>query len=116
MPVIDVEKIEELISKVKYEVKRKELTEKLQDIKDKIKAKESKIELDELETARKKRDTEIAKQRLNSPETGFLRENNQQNDTIIPVLIGLIAAIFTPVVIFFTRKLRKIRKKYKLQK
>ena len=116
LPVIDVEKIEELISKVKYEVKRKELTEKLQDIKDKIKAKESKIELDELETARKKRDTEIAKQRLNSPETGFLRENNQQNDTIIPVLIGLIAAIFTPVVIFFTRKLRKIRKKSKLQK
>ena len=114
LPVIDIEKIEELISKVKDEAKNKELTEKLQDIKDKIKAKEAKIELDKLEAARKKRDAEIAKQRLNSPETGFLRENNQQNDTIIPVLIGLIAAIFTPVVIFFTRKLRKIRKKYKL--
>ena len=116
LPVIDIEKIEELISKVKDEAKNKELTEKLQDIKDKIKAKEAKIELDKLEAARKKRDAEIAKQRLNSPETGFLRENNQQNDTIIPVLIGLIAAIFTPVVIFFTRKLRKIRKKSKLQK
>ena len=117
LPVIDIEKIEELISKVKDEAKNKELTKKLQDIKDKIKTKEAKIELDKLEAARKKRDAEIAKQRLNSPETGFLRENNQQNDTIIiPVLIGLIAAIFTPVVIFFTRKLRKIRKKSKLQK
>ena len=63
LPVIDIEKIEELISKVKDEAKSKELTKKLQDIKDKIKAKEAKIELDKLEAARKKRDAEIAKSR-----------------------------------------------------
>ena len=111
LPVIDIEKIEELISKVKDEAKSKELTEKLQDIKDKIKAKEAKIELDKLETARKKRDAEIAKQRLNSPETGFLREQNQENKATVPVLIGLVSLIISPVVVLFTkRRNRKMRK------
>ena len=111
LPVIDIEKIEELISKVKDEAKSKELTKKLQDIKDKIKAKEAKIELDKLETARKKRDAEIAKQRLNSPETGFLREQNQENKATVPVLIGLVSLIISPVVVLFTkRRNRKMRK------
>ena len=111
LPVIDIEKIEELISKVKDEAKSKELTEKLQDIKDKIKAKEAKIELDKLEAARKKRDVEIAKQRLNSPETGFLREQNQENKATVPVLIGLISLIISPVIVLFAkRRNRKMRK------
>ena len=111
LPVIDIEKIEELISKVKDEAKSKELTKKLQDIKDKIKAKEAKIELDKLEAARKKRDTEIAKQRLNSPETGFLREQNQENKATVPVLIGLVSLIISPVVVLFAkRRNRKMRK------
>ena len=111
LPVIDIEKIEELISKVKDEAKSKELTKKLQDIKDKIKAKEAKIELDKLEAARKKRDAEIAKQRLNSPETGFLREQNQENKATVPVLIGLVSFIVSPVVVLFTkRRNRKMRK------
>lgn len=111
LPVIDIEKIEELISKVKDEAKNKELTEKLQDIKDKIKAKEAKIELDKLEAARKKRDAEIAKQRLNSPETGFLREQNQENKVTVPVLIGLVSLIVSPVVVLFAkRRNRKMRK------
>ena len=111
LPVIDIEKIEELISKVKDEAKSKELTKKLQDIKDKIKAKEAKIELDKLEAARKKRDAEIAKQRLNSPETGFLREQNQENKATVPVLIGLVSLIVSPVVVLFTKRHnRKMRK------
>ena len=111
LPVIDIEKIEELISKVKDEAKSKELTKKLQDIKDKIKAKEAKIELDKLEAARKKRDAEIAKQRLNSPETGFLREQNQENKATVPVLIGLVSFIVSPVVVLFAkRRNRKMRK------
>lgn len=111
LPVIDIEKIEELISKVKDEAKSKELTEKLQDIKDKIKAKEAKIELDKLEAARKKRDAEIVKQRLNSPETGFLREQNQENKATVPVLIGLVSLIISPVVVLFAkRRNRKMRK------
>lgn len=111
LPVIDIEKIEELISKVKDEAKNKELTKKLQDIKDKIKAKEAKIELDKLEAARKKRDAEIAKQRLNSPETGFLREQNQENKATVPVLIGLVSFIVSPVVVLFAkRRNRKMRK------
>lgn len=111
LPVIDIEKIEELISKVKDEAKSKELTKKLQDIKDKIKAKEAKIELDKLEAARKKRDAEIAKQRLNSPETGFLREQNQENKATVPVLIGLVSLIISPVVVLFAkRRNRKMRK------
>ena len=111
LPVIDIEKIEELISKVKDEAKSKELTKKLQDIKDKIKAKEAKIELDKLEAARKKRDAEIAKQRLNSPETGFLREQNQENKATMPVLIGLVSLIISPVVVLFAkRRNRKMRK------
>lgn len=111
LPVIDIEKIEELISKVKDEAKNKELTKKLQDIKDNIKAKEAKIELDKLEAARKKRDAEIAKQRLNSPETGFLREQNQENKATVPVLIGLVSLIISPVVVLFAkRRNRKMRK------
>ena len=111
LPVIDIEKIEELISKVKDEAKSKELTKKLQDIKDKIKAKEAKIELDKLEAARKKRDAEIAKQRLNSPQTGFLREQNQENKATVPVLIGLVSLIISPVVVLFAkRRNRKMRK------
>lgn len=104
LPVIDIEKIEELISKVKDEAKSKELTKKLQDIKDKIKAKEAKIELDKLEAARKKRDAEIAKQRLNSPKTGFLREQNQENKATVPVLIGLVSLIISPVVVLFAKR------------
>ena len=111
LPVIDIEKIEELISKVKDEAKSKELTKKLQDIKDKIKAKEAKIELDKLEAARKKRDAEIAKQRLNSPKTGFLREQNQENKATVPVLIGLVSLIISPVVVLFAKRHnRKMRK------
>ena len=79
--------------------------------KQKIKAKEAKIELDKLEAARKKRDAEIAKQRLNSPETGFLREQNQENKATVPVLIGLVSFIVSPVVVLFAkRRNRKMRK------
>ena len=112
LPAVDVENIENLISKVKDEKKRQELSEKLQEIKNSIKQKEAQIEADKLAEAIKKRNVEIAKQRLNSPETGYLREKqNQQDSTTILVLIGLVAAIFTPIIIFFAKKLKKNSKK-----
>ena len=112
LPAVDIENIENLISKVKDEKKRQELSEKLQEIKNSIKQKEAQIEADKLAEAIKKRNEEIAKQRLNSPETGYLREKqNQQDNTTILVLIGLVAAIFTPIIVFFTKKLKKNSKK-----
>lgn len=112
LPAVDIENIENLISKVKDEKKRQELTEKLQEIKNSIKQKESQIEAGKLAEAIKKRNEEIAKQRLNSPETGYLREKqNQQDNTTILVLIGLVAAIFTPIIVFFAKKLKKNSKK-----
>ena len=112
LPAVDIENIENLISKVKDEKKRQELTEKLQEIKNSIKQKESQIEAGKLAEAIKKRNEEIAKQRLNSPETGYLREKqNQQDSTTILVLIGLVAAIFTPIIVFFAKKLKKNSKK-----
>ncbi len=112
LPAVDIENIENLISKVKDEKKRQELSEKLQEIKNSIKKKEAQIEADKLAEAIKKRNEEIAKQRLNSPETGYLREKqNQQDSTTILVLIGLVAAIFTPIIIFFAKKLKKNSKK-----
>ena len=112
LPAVDIENIENLISKVKDEKKRQELSEKLQEIKNSIKQKEAQIEADKLAEAIKKRNEEIAKQRLNSPETGYLREKqNQQDSTTILVLIGLVTAIFTPIIVFFTKKLKKNSKK-----
>ena len=112
LPAVDIENIENLISKVKDEKKRQELSEKLQEIKNSIKKKEAQIEADKLAEAIKKRDEEIAKQRLNSPETGYLREKqNQQDSNTILVLIGLVAAIFTPIIVFFAKKLKKNSKK-----
>ena len=112
LPAVDIENIENLISKVKDDKKRQELSEKLQEIKNSIKQKESQIETGKLAEAIKKRNEEIAKQRLNYPETGYLREKqNQQDITTILVLIGLVAAIFTPIIIFFAKKLKKNSKK-----
>ena len=112
LPAVDIENIENLISKVKDEKKRQELSEKLQEIKNSIKQKEAQIEADKLAEAIKKRNEEIAKQRLNSPETGYLREKqNQQDSTTILFLIGLVAAIFTPIIVFFAKKLKKNSKK-----
>ena len=112
LPAVDIENIENLISKVKDEKKRQELTEKLQEIKNSVKQKEAQIEADKLAEAIKKRNEEIAKQRLNSPETGYLRgKQNQQDSTTILVLIGLVTAIFTPIIVFFAKKLKKNSKK-----
>lgn len=112
LPAVDIENIENLISKVKDEKKRQELSGKLQEIKNSIKQKESQIEAGKLAEAIKKRNEEIAKQRLNSPETGYLREKqNQQDNTTILVLIDLVAAIFTPIIVFFAKKLKKNSKK-----
>ena len=108
LPAVDIENIENLISKVKDEKKRQELSEKLQEIKNSIKQKEAQIEVDKLSEAIKKRDEEIAKQHLNSPETGYLREKqNQQDSNTILVLIGLVTVIFTPIIAFFTKKLKR---------
>jgi len=108
LPAVDIENIENLISKVKDEKKRQELSEKLQEIKNFIKQKEAQIEADKLSEAIKKRDEEIAKQHLNSPETGYLREKqNQQDSNTILVLIGLVTVIFTPIIVFFAKKLKR---------
>ena len=112
LPAVDIENIENLISKVKDEKKRQELSEKLQEIKNSIKQKEVQIEVDKLSEAIKKRDEEIAKQHLNSPETGYLREKqNQQDSNTILVLIGLVTVIFTPIIAFFAKKLKRNSKK-----
>lgn len=112
LPAVDIENIENLISKVKDEKKRQELSEKLQEIKNSIKQKEAQIEIDKLSEAIKKRDEEIAKQHLNSPETGYLREKqNQQDSNTILVLIGLVTVIFTPIIAFFAKKLKRNSKK-----
>ena len=108
LPAVDIENIDNLISKVKDEKKRQELSEKLQEIKNSIKQKEAQIEANKLTEAIKKRDEEIAKQHLNSPETGYLREKqNQQDSNTILVLIGLVTVIFTPIIAFFTKKLKR---------
>ncbi len=108
LPAVDIENIENLISKVKDEKKRQELSEKLQEIKNSIKQKEAQIEVDKLSEAIKKRDEEIAKQHLNSPETGYLGEKqNQQDSNTILVLIGLVTVIFTPIIAFFAKKLKR---------
>ena len=108
LPAVDIENIENLISKVKDEKKRQELSEKLQEIKNSIKQKEAQIEVDKLSEAIKKRNEEIAKQHLNSPETGYLREKqNQQDSNTILVLIGLVTVIFTPIIAFFAKKLKR---------
>ena len=108
LPAVDIENIENLISKVKDEKKRQELSEELQEIKNSIKQKEAQIEIDKLSEAIKKRDEEIAKQHLNSPETGYLREKqNQQDSNTILVLIGLVTVIFTPIIAFFAKKLKR---------
>lgn len=112
LPAVDIENIENLISKVKDEKKRQELSEKLQEIKNSIKQKEAQIEANKLTEAIKKRDEKIAKQRLNSPETGYLREKqNQQDSNTILVLIGLVTVIFTPIIAFFAKKLKRNSKK-----
>ena len=88
------------------------MSEKLKEIKNSIEQKEAQIEADKLAEAIKKRNEEIAKQRLNSPETGHLHEKqNQQDSTTILVLISLVTAIFTPIIVFFTKKLKKNSKK-----
>ena len=108
LPAVDIENIDNLISKVKDDKKHQELSEKLQEIKNSIKQKEAQIEANKLTEAIKKRDEEIAKQHLNSPETGYLREKqNQQDSNTILVLIGLVTVIFTPIIAFFTKKLKR---------
>ena len=108
LPAVDIENIENLISKVKDEKKRQELSEKLQEIKNFIKQKEAQIEADKLSEAIKKRDEEIAKQHLNSPETGYLREKqNQQDSNTILVLMGLVTVIFKQIIAFFAKKLKR---------
>ena len=112
LPAVDIENIENLISKVKDEKKRQELSKKLQEIKNSIKQKEDQIEANKLTEAIKKRDEKIVKQRLNSPETGYLREKqNQQDSNTILVLIGLVTVIFTPIIAFFAKKLKRNSKK-----
>ena len=84
----------------------------MQEIKNSIKQKEAQIEVDKLSEAIKKRDEEIAKQHLNSPETGYLGEKqNQQDSNTILVLIGLVTVIFTPIIAFFAKKLKRNSKK-----
>ena len=112
LPAVDIENIENLISKVKDEKKRQGLSEKLQEIKNSVKQKEAQIEVDKLSEAIKKRNEEIAKQHLNSPETGYLREKqSQQDNSAILVLVGLVTAIFTPIIVFFAKKIKKNSKK-----
>ena len=100
-----------MISKVKDENKRKELTEKLQKIKELIAAK--KAEADNSKPAEEKHSPEVKNQRINSPETGFLREDKKKQDeqNNILVLTVLITATITPAIALILKKKKKNPKK-----
>lgn len=106
---------ENLISKVKDENKRKELTEKLQKIKELIDTKKakSKAEADNSKPAEEKHSPEVKNQRINSPETGFLREDKKKQDeqNNILVLTVLITATITPAIALILKKKKKNPKK-----
>lgn len=102
---------ENLISKVKDENKRKELTEKLQKIKELIDAK--KAEADNYKPAEEKHNLKTKDQRINSPETGFLREDKKKQDeqNNILVLTVLISATITPAIALILKRNKKNPKK-----
>ena len=109
---------ENLISKVKDENKRKELTEKLQKIKELINAKKAEIEANnskpaEDDPAEEKHNLKTKDQRINSPETGFLREDKKKQDeqNNILVLTVLITATITPAIALILKKKKKNPKK-----
>ena len=109
---------ENLISKVKDENKRKELTEKLQKIKELINAKKAEIEANnskpaENKPAEEKHDLKTKDQRINSPETGFLREDKKKQDeqNNILVLTVLISATITPAIALILKRKKKNPKK-----
>ena len=102
-----------MISKVKDENKRKELTEKLQKIKELIDAKKAKTEADNSKPAEEKHNPEVKNQRINSPETGFLREDKKKQDeqNNLLVLNVLITATITPAIALILKKKKKNPKK-----
>lgn len=109
---------ENLISKVKDEHKRKELTEKLQKIKELINAKKAEIEANnskpaEDDPAEEKHNLKTKDQRINSPETGFLREDKKKQDeqNNILVLTVLISATITPAIALILKRNKKNPKK-----
>ena len=109
---------ENLISKVKDENKRKELTEKLQKIKELINAKKAEIEANnskpaEDDPAEEKHNLKTKDQRINSPETGFLREDKKKQDeqNNILVLTVLISATITPAIALILKRNKKNPKK-----
>ena len=107
----EIANAENLISKVKDENKRKELTEKLQKIKELIAAK--KAEADNSKPAEEKHSPEVKNQRINSPETGFLREDKKKQDeqNNLLVLTVLITATITPAIALILKKNKKNPKK-----
>ena len=111
----EITNAENLISKVKNENKRKELTEKLQKIKELIDAKKvkAKAEADKPKLAEEKHSPEVKNQHVNSPETGFLRESKRQQDkqNNILILVGLVIAIIAPVAIALISRKKKNPKK-----
>lgn len=109
----EITNAENLISKVKDENKRKELTEKLQKIKELIDAKKAKAEADNSKSAEEKHSPEAKNQRINSPETGFLREDKKKQDeqNNILVLTVLITATITPAIALILKKKKKNPKK-----
>lgn len=111
----EIANAENLISKVKDENKLKELTEKLQKIKELIDAKKakSKDEADNSKPAEEKHSPEVKNQRINSPETGFLREDKKKQDeqNNILVLTVLISATVTPAIALILKRNKKNPKK-----
>lgn len=114
----EITNAENLISKVKDENKRKELTEKLQKIKELINAKKAEIEASnskpaENKPAEEKYDLKTKDQRINSPETGFLREDKKKQDeqNNILVLTVLISATVTPAIALILKRKKKNPKK-----
>ena len=107
-----------MISKVKDENKRKELTEKLQKIKELIDAKKAEIETNNSKPAEEKHDLKTKDQRINSPETGFLREDKKKQDeqNNILVLTVLITATITPAIALILKKKKKNPKKESIRK
>ena len=109
----EIANAENLISKVKDESKRKELTEKLQKIKELIDAKKAEAEADNSKPAEEKHNPEVKNQRINSPETGFLREDKKKQDeqNNLLVLTVLITATITPAIALILKKKKKNPKK-----
>ena len=114
----EIANAENLISKVKDENKRKELTEKLQKIKELINTKKAEIKASnskpaENKPAKEKHDLKTKDQRINSPETGFLREDKKKQDeqNNILVLTVLISATVTPAIALILKRKKKNPKK-----